>query len=1065
MVHPLRSAHVYILAVLSLGFACAATSPASAQERDDRLYRSATGLLNRGMYELAAQEYREFLSTHPDDPVAPTARYALGVCLSRLGRHADACEQLKSVASRPDFEFGEDATLLLGQSELLAGKPTEAASTLARLVKEKPQGKQADTAMALLGESQMRAGDPEKAMASFKALAEKWPRSPMRARSELMWATCESQLGRHRDAAERLGAIRGRIADKPQADHAALLEAQCRQRIGDTARARELFAQVAKDGGPEVSASASLGLAQIARASGQPREADAMLRRLLEVSAASDLHTSARVELARCMLDVGDAGGALAQLERITDPSPALADDAAYWSARALAMLGKHAEAAARLESCDTRFEKSELLPQMTYERAEALSRAGDAAGADALMASLREKFPGNSLVADSLLASATAAYQSEDFAKTMRLCNEFLAAHGDHPHAATASLLLAECAFRKGAYEDAEAAYSLFLQRHPDDAQAWSARVRLGLCLARLGKREAADKLLEECVRDTAGDPQLRLAAHLTLADGAFAAGEWKKAESWLTQATSGPSEALEGSLLKLGLCAHRQGRPADALAAYDRLLREFPRGDHRIQATFERGQALMDLGRDDEAIECLTAVAAQEGAARTSHFSTHAKRHLAALAMRNGRAADAAALLSEIHPEERDTAGEARLHLDRGVALLAAGDLATAERELRLAAEGAGALPTGVEARANLAITLSRQDRLEDSLAIMDEIGASLDSLNDPTTESLRYERVTVLRRLGREKDAMDACRAYHKAHPKGRLASYAWLEEAQLHASAGRDKDVIRTATAARQAAVDDAQRKEIADHTAYLLGLAHQRRGEHADAIRALTPLIEQRSGSRYRVPGALLCGEAMVQVGRHTDAAALFEEVANTESGEEIAGAALLRLGEARAAMEQWVASERAFRDFLTRFPDSPLWFQARFGIAWAAEHQGRHDSAMQEYGQVVARHEGATAARAQFQIGECLYAMKRYDDAVKQLLRVDILYAYPEWSAAALYEAGRCLAEQGKVTEANARFDEVITRFADSRWATLAKEAASRTQHTPPPGQSAPVSTRKDKSR
>src|SRR4051812_27276541 len=55
-----------------------ASAPA-ADESATRAYLAGNGLLSRGMYELAAAEYRKFLAEHADHEKAPQARYGLGV--------------------------------------------------------------------------------------------------------------------------------------------------------------------------------------------------------------------------------------------------------------------------------------------------------------------------------------------------------------------------------------------------------------------------------------------------------------------------------------------------------------------------------------------------------------------------------------------------------------------------------------------------------------------------------------------------------------------------------------------------------------------------------------------------------------------------------------------------------------------------------------------------------------------------------------------------------------------------------------------------------------------------
>ena len=119
---------------------------------------------------------------------------------------------------------------------------------------------------------------------------------------------------------------------------------------------------------------------------------------------------------------------------------------------------------------------------------------------------------------------------------------------------------------------------------------------------------------------------------------------------------------------------------------------------------------------------------------------------------------------------------------------------------------------------------------------------------------------------------------------------------------------------------------------------------------------------------------------------------------------------------------------------------------------WPRENQRRFDEAIKAYEPVVARHQGPTAARAQFQIGECLFAKKRYHEAVRALLKVDILYAYAEWGAAALYEAGRCFEHLGKPVEARSQSKTVTEKHATTRWAQLASQRLATLSKNTLPG-------------
>ena len=75
-------------------------------------------------------------------------------------------------------------------------------------------------------------------------------------------------------------------------------------------------------------------------------------------------------------------------------------------------------------------------------------------------------------------------------------------------------------------------------------------------------------------------------------------------------------------------------------------------------------------------------------------------------------------------------------------------------------------------------------------------------------------------------------------------------------------------------------------------------------------------------------------------------------------------AALVRLGESYAALQQWAKSEQRFATHLDQFPAATRWAHARFGRGWARENQGRSKDAIADYKVVVAGHQGPLAARA-----------------------------------------------------------------------------------------------------
>ena len=109
-----------------------------------------------------------------------------------------------------------------------------------------------------------------------------------------------------------------------------------------------------------------------------------------------------------------------------------------------------------------------------------------------------------------------------------------------------------------------------------------------------------------------------------------------------------------------------------------------------------------------------------------------------------------------------------------------------------------------------------------------------------------------------------------------------------------------------------------------------------------------------------------------------------------------------------------------------------------FGVGWAREASGDPEAAIDSYRQ-AAQGRTETAARAQFQIGECLFALGRHEEATSEFIKVDILFSSPMWSAAALYEAGRCFDALGDREQASQQWRRVIKIDTGGKWTEMAR--------------------------
>jgi TolA-binding protein len=271
---------------------------------------------------------------------------------------------------------------------------------------------------------------------------------------------------------------------------------------------------------------------------------------------------------------------------------------------------------------------------------------------------------------------------------------------------------------------------------------------------------------------------------------------------------------------------------------------------------------------------------------------------------------------------------------------------------------------------------------------------------------------------------------------------IAVNAMLELAELELKAGEKESAIeRLAVLCETTSTEEMTiPAEVRRQALHQLAVVRFESSQFDQAAALCERLLADNPPDSMIAPARLLCGEAHFKADNPAKALPHFSFLVDAQDDNASLETCLLRLGECQAATQRWADSESTFDRHRKRFPESENWFQSQFGIGWARENLEQHQPAIDAYTKVIEKHDGITAARAQFQIGECLYAMKRHDDAILELMKVDILYAYPEWSAAALYEAGRCFDELSQRAEARTQFEQVIQRFPKSRWAELATQ-------------------------
>ncbi len=1034
-----------VIVTMLLG-AMAAVPPggASAQDSEVSLHAlySGNGLLNRGMYELAAVEYRDFLRDNPGHAKAPEARYGLAVSLYELEQWNDVLAELDKLPLADEFEYAAEVLMIRGQCQLSLEHPADAAGAFAEVTRRFPDHRQAETATALEAEALYKAGANDRVPEPGARYAQRWPDGSLRERVELVWGLSQMALGEQAAAAERFASMAQRFPKGAYADQVALLRAQALHRAGRLDEADARYRAVIKSGRDPQVAEALYGLGLLLHARGQYAEAGAQVDQYLARASDQDFAAAARLLRGRIWFEQGQYDRALLLFEEISLLSGDSRDDAFYWTAKCDLRQGRAAEAARRLGHALKQFPQSDLVPEMTYDRGVALVRAGETVEALEVLGEFRASHPEHALAADALQLMAVTEHQARRYGESRELCRAFSEAYPQHALAPSVLYLAAENEYLLREYAAAADGYRALLERFPDDAQARAARYRLGMSLYQQQRYDEADALLAEYARGAQTEPEYR-AALLAVGDGHFQAARWAQAEQQFSNYLSfGLDQPMsDDALLKLGIAIQRQDRLEAASEKFSQLLERFDDSPHRLHAVFEDGQALAALNRPNEAARRFETVLDEDPDGR---FAPYALNHMAAIALARLDYAVAASYFgraAENRAGVLDAAAVNEALYQQGQALMSAQDFAAAVPVL----ERVKAQPAHERVEESSALLAIARARLGEPAAGLAGIQAVQEryaaGLEPRLRASLLYEKAWCLRNLDRPEEAAEAYEAVLRELTEGRLRERSMLELAELEVDAGRHEQAAARLRELRSSISGPGKApRNLAEHCTYQLGLCEYHLGNYGAAVELLEEFITSWPDSDLLPAASLLAGEASIAEGRHQEAILHLERVVNDHTEHEAWGPSLLRLGDALAAIQAWPRSEAAFRRYLAEQPDSASWYQAQFGVGLALENQKRFDDAIAAYRAVIGRHDGPTAARAQFQVGECLFAQKRFDDAVRELLRVDILYAYPEWSAAALYEAGRCFVEMGDTVSARKQFEQVQAKYASTDWAPLAAD-------------------------
>lgn len=306
-------------------------------------------------------------------------------------------------------------------------------------------------------------------------------------------------------------------------------------------------------------------------------------------------------------------------------------------------------------------------------------------------------------------------------------------------------------------------------------------------------------------------------------------------------------------------------------------------------------------------------------------------------------------------------------------------------------------------------------------------------------PKLDSALYEWAWALSKLG---DTGQSDRIFLRVHdefPKSRFWADASFRAAL---SAFEKKDHDRAGKLIDEILKTDADRR-VREFALDLCGKNAAARADWPKTQEAFEKLIEEYPETDRRLVAEYWIAESLYARHDHDAAAAKLDHLAEKIDRREPWTAIVpLRRAQILALQDKWNDAFEIASRIETDFTGFAQQYEVDYLLGRCYANRADFDFARRMYEKAIVSPDGAkteTAAKAQWMIGETFYHQKKHDEAIRAYLRLEDLYAFPTWQAAAVFQAGKCYELLGESKEAAKLYHRIIERYSQTNFADQAK--------------------------
>lgn len=668
-----------------------------ARERASFLLAESYNQLRRS--EDAIVEYNRFIQDNPSSPYYRRALYGLGWNYYFEGVHQWAAEHFERAREGHSDALAEQATYYQAVNEKLAEEPMRAIDLYREFLRRWPGSALAEHAQHELGISLYQERMWQEAHDAFSEVIRGYPSSEHVGEALYLRGNAAIALGRF-DAAEADfdRAIALEAAPASLRGEIAFQKAWLLFRGERYAEAEPAFMALYEAAPRSEQGAASLFWAAESQFQlGNLSRAGDLFQRYLREQRGGRHVDAAHYALGWVYFRQGRYDEAIAELRRFLDAYTVRSEEIPYRTDALLRLADSYYALKRYGEAVRAYREASgQAGDYALYQIGQAYYNAGDAFEAINAFRRLLSDWPGSDWAEEAQYLIGYIYFQNQDYDQAIAEYQKLVDAKPRDPLAAKAQYGIGDALFNAGRTDEAVAAYQVVLDRYAGSAFVPDAAAGIQYALASTGQAARAQRMIEEYAAQHPGSPILD-ELRFRQAEVQYQGGDVQGALTAFQQfvRSSNDERLLADAYFYLGTIHQDQGAMREAETAFRQIVDGFPESPRFPQAARALGLLFLDQGRAQQALAVFRR-------------------------------------LETVREDESRVVAEARA--GQGLALLALGQTADAERLLREAIDAAPDAPETLPAYLGLARVYEGSDRPNDAVRLYrqlaeqsrDEVGA---------------------------------------------------------------------------------------------------------------------------------------------------------------------------------------------------------------------------------------------------------------------------------------------------------------------------------------------------